>query len=90
MQPPGGSPSASRVSKTPAFLTLTPQESNTDISGAFSVAAALPDGLSAEQLRRSLEGIPSTLQGEHFSARLASLLLKCGWPIALCRRRDRC
>ena len=28
-----------------------------------SLASQLPDGLSAEQLRRSLEGIPSTIQG---------------------------
>ena len=30
----------------------------------------IPDGLSAEQLRRSLEGIPSTLQGELTNARI--------------------
>ena len=44
--------------------------------------AQAPDGLSAEALRRSLEGIPSTLQGasHHKRIRLSMLLHCCSGP----------
>lgn len=55
------SPMASRVrARSPQSAAEPPRRA--DNAHARSLAQ-LPDGLSAEQLRRSLEGIPSTMQG---------------------------
>ena len=53
---------SSRVRATPEWPPIDPTSAHRpSLTPPF--ASQLPDGLSAEQLRRSLEGIPSTIQG---------------------------